>query len=102
MNSSIDSIPKSLSFSIPELIILYIILLIIIPNGDVATPDGQRFSPAGQPRRRPRICTYVKFPEYLDLPEARIATVMRVSPGTVKSATSRGLAALGRLLMEES
>lgn len=39
---------------------------------------------------------------YMDLPEAQIAAVMQVSPGTVKSATSRGLAALGRLLMEES
>ena len=39
---------------------------------------------------------------YLDLPEAEIAGVMRVSRGTVKSATSRGLAALGRILMERS
>ncbi len=39
---------------------------------------------------------------YLDLPENEIAEVMRVSRGTVKSATSRGLAALGRMLRGES
>ncbi|MGH3067050.1 MAG: SigE family RNA polymerase sigma factor [Streptosporangiaceae bacterium] len=37
---------------------------------------------------------------YLDLTEPEIATSMGVSPGTVKSTTSRGLAALGRLLEE--
>jgi RNA polymerase sigma-70 factor (sigma-E family) len=39
---------------------------------------------------------------YLDLDEAEIATSMRVSRGTVKSTTSRALAALGRLLGEQS
>jgi RNA polymerase sigma-70 factor (sigma-E family) len=38
---------------------------------------------------------------YLDMTEAQAAQAMRVSRGTVKSATSRGLAALGRLLKEE-
>jgi RNA polymerase sigma-70 factor (sigma-E family) len=38
---------------------------------------------------------------YLDMTEDQAAAVMRVSRGTVKSATSRGLAALGRLLKEE-
>jgi RNA polymerase sigma-70 factor (sigma-E family) len=38
---------------------------------------------------------------YLDLTEDQAAQAMRVSRGTVKSATSRGLAALGRLLKEE-
>jgi len=39
---------------------------------------------------------------YLDLSQAQAAEVMRVSRGTVKSATSRGLAALGGLLKETS
>jgi RNA polymerase sigma-70 factor (sigma-E family) len=38
---------------------------------------------------------------YLDLTEHQAAEAMRVSRGTVKSATSRGLAALARLLKEE-
>jgi RNA polymerase sigma factor (sigma-70 family) len=37
---------------------------------------------------------------YLDLTETEIAAAMGVSPGTVKSTTARGLAALGRLLQE--
>ncbi len=39
---------------------------------------------------------------YLDLDEAEIALSMRISRGTVKSTTSRALAALGRLLGEQS
>ena len=39
---------------------------------------------------------------YLDLDEGEIATSMRVSRGTVKSTTSRALAALGRILEEQS
>ena len=39
---------------------------------------------------------------YMDLDEAEIALSMRVSRGTVKSTTSRALAALGRLLGEQS
>jgi RNA polymerase sigma-70 factor (sigma-E family) len=39
---------------------------------------------------------------YLDLGEAEIAASMRVSRGTVKSTTSRALAALGRMLGEQS
>jgi len=35
---------------------------------------------------------------YLDQTEPEIAAAMGISPGTVKSTTSRGLAALGRLL----
>jgi RNA polymerase sigma-70 factor (sigma-E family) len=35
---------------------------------------------------------------FLDLPEAEIATAMGITTGTVKSTTSRALAALGRLL----
>jgi RNA polymerase sigma factor (sigma-70 family) len=37
---------------------------------------------------------------YLDLGEEEIARTMRISRGTVKSTTSRGLAALGRILGE--
>jgi len=39
---------------------------------------------------------------YLDLDEAEIAVSMRISRGTVKSTTSRALAALGRILGEQS
>ena len=38
---------------------------------------------------------------YLDMTEAQAAQAMGVSKGTVKSATSRGLAALARMLKEE-
>ena len=37
---------------------------------------------------------------YLELTEPEIAAAMGVSPGTVKSTSARGLAALGRLLLE--
>jgi RNA polymerase sigma-70 factor (sigma-E family) len=39
---------------------------------------------------------------YLDLSEREIAAAMGVSRGTVKSATSRAIAAVGRMLKEES
>ena len=39
---------------------------------------------------------------YLDLDEAEIASSMQVSRGTVKSTTSRALAALGRILEDQS
>jgi RNA polymerase sigma factor (sigma-70 family) len=39
---------------------------------------------------------------YLDMTEDQAARVMGVSRGTVKSATSRGIAALARMLKEES
>jgi RNA polymerase sigma-70 factor (sigma-E family) len=39
---------------------------------------------------------------FLDLPEAEIAAAMSITPGTVKSTTSRALAALGRLLEERA
>jgi RNA polymerase sigma factor (sigma-70 family) len=39
---------------------------------------------------------------YVDLTEGQTAEAMRVSRGAVKSATSRALAALGRMLKEES
>ena len=39
---------------------------------------------------------------YLDLDEGEIASSMRISRGTVKSTTSRALAALGRILEDQS
>jgi RNA polymerase sigma-70 factor (sigma-E family) len=39
---------------------------------------------------------------YLDLDEGEIAAALRISRGTVKSTTSRGIAAVGRLLGEQS
>jgi RNA polymerase sigma factor (sigma-70 family) len=37
---------------------------------------------------------------YLDLPEDQVAQAMGISRGTVRSATSRALAALARMLRE--
>jgi RNA polymerase sigma-70 factor (sigma-E family) len=39
---------------------------------------------------------------YLDMAEGEVAAAMRISRGTVKSAISRAIAALGRMLREES
>jgi RNA polymerase sigma-70 factor (sigma-E family) len=50
--------------------------------------------------RRQREALVMRF--YLDLPEAEIAAVMGISQGTVRSATHRALASLGRMLREES
>jgi len=48
--------------------------------------------------RRQREALVLRF--YLDLSEPEIAAAMGISPGTVKSTTSRALAALSRLLGE--
>lgn len=48
------------------------------------------------PRRREVLV--LRF--YLDLSEAEIASMLGISPGTVKSTAARGLAALGRALKE--
>jgi RNA polymerase sigma-70 factor (sigma-E family) len=50
------------------------------------------------PRRREVLV--LRF--YLELSEAEIAAMLGISPGTVKSTTARGLAALARLLKERS
>ena len=50
--------------------------------------------------RRQREAVVLRY--YLDLSEEETAQVMGVTRGTVKSATSRALAAVGRLLREES
>jgi RNA polymerase sigma-70 factor (sigma-E family) len=47
---------------------------------------------------RQRAAVVLRF--YLDMPEDQVADVMRISRGTVKSATSRGVAAVGRMLKE--
>jgi RNA polymerase sigma-70 factor (sigma-E family) len=49
---------------------------------------------------RQREAVILRF--YMELAEGEVAQVMGVSRGTVKSATSRGLATLGRMLREES
>ena len=48
---------------------------------------------------RQREAVVLRF--YLDMSEEEIARAMRISRGTVKSATFRGMAALGRILREE-
>jgi RNA polymerase sigma-70 factor (sigma-E family) len=53
-------------------------------------------------RLPPRQREAVVLRYYLDMTEDQTATAMGVSRGTVKSATSRGLAALGRLLRGEA
>jgi RNA polymerase sigma-70 factor (sigma-E family) len=47
---------------------------------------------------RQREAVVLRF--YLEMPEDQVADVMQISRGTVKSATSRGVAAVGRMLKE--
>ena len=47
---------------------------------------------------RQREAVVLRF--YLEMPEAQVADVMQISRGTVRSATSRGVAAVGRMLKE--
>jgi RNA polymerase sigma-70 factor (sigma-E family) len=49
-----------------------------------------------------RQCEAVVLRYYLDMTEDQAAQAMGVSRGTVKSSTSRGIAALARMLKEES
>jgi DNA-directed RNA polymerase specialized sigma24 family protein len=49
---------------------------------------------------RQRVALVLRY--FMDLPEQEIATTMGISQGTVKSTTSRALAALGRQLKERS
>jgi len=48
---------------------------------------------------RQREAVVLRF--YLDMSEEEVARTMGISRGTVKSATHRGMAALGRLLKQE-
>jgi RNA polymerase sigma-70 factor (sigma-E family) len=54
---------------------------------------------AALPRRRREVLV-LRY--WLGLPESEIAKVLDVSPGTVKSTAARGLAALARMLGEQS
>jgi RNA polymerase sigma-70 factor (sigma-E family) len=54
---------------------------------------------AALPRRRREVLV-LRY--YLGLSEAEIASVLRISPGTVKSTAARGITALARMLGEES
>ena len=47
---------------------------------------------------RQREAVVLRF--YLEMPEDTVAGLMGISRGTVKSATSRGVAAVGRMLRE--
>ena len=61
----------------------------------VRGPSGGHRGP-GRAAARKREAIVLRY--WLDLPEHEIAAVMGVSPGTVKSHMSRGLAALARTL----
>jgi RNA polymerase sigma factor (sigma-70 family) len=69
--------------------------------GAIAYEDHQEViaALAGLPRRR-REAIVLRY--WLDLPEREIAAAMGVSSGTVKSHVSRGLAALARVLGDQS
>jgi RNA polymerase sigma-70 factor (sigma-E family) len=54
---------------------------------------------AALPRRRREVLV-LRY--YLGLSESEIASVLRISPGTVKSTAARGITALARMLGEES
>ena len=69
----------------------------------VALLSEEQRAVAGALRRLPerqREALVLRY--YLDLSEAEIATAMGISRGTVKSATSRALATVGRTLREGS
>jgi RNA polymerase sigma-70 factor (sigma-E family) len=77
----------------------------------VATPSAEQTALIGEEHRevlaalrglphRQREALVLRF--YLDMSEPEIAAAMGVSAGTVKSTTSRALAALGRQLREDS
>jgi RNA polymerase sigma-70 factor (sigma-E family) len=63
--------------------------------------EEQRATAAALLQLPPRQREAIVLRFYADLPEQEVAQVMRVSRGTVKSTTARGLAALGRILREE-
>ncbi|HEX5304048.1 MAG TPA: SigE family RNA polymerase sigma factor [Streptosporangiaceae bacterium] len=81
------------------------------PAGDLPGESAEAMALIGEEHRqvltairqlpaRQREVLVLRF--YLDLDEGEIAASMRISRGTVKSTTSRALAALGRILGELS
>jgi RNA polymerase sigma factor (sigma-70 family) len=76
--------------------------LTVVASAEVAALSGkQRRALMSAIRRLParqREALVLRF--YLDEPEAEIARLMRIRPGSVRSTTYRALAALGRLLEE--
>lgn len=64
--------------------------------------EEQRAAVAAMRRLPPRQREALVLRYFADLPERETAQAMGVSRGTVKSTTARGLAALGRILREES
>jgi len=73
-----------------------------VPDELVHLNEGQRdvIDALRKLPRRQRECVVLRF--WGDLSEVEIATTMGVSPGSVKTHASRGLAALARLLDERS
>jgi RNA polymerase sigma-70 factor (sigma-E family) len=83
--------------------------LVDILDGPLTVVASEAAALSGEERRalmsairrlpaRQREALVLRF--YLDEPEAEIARLMRIRPGTVRSTTYRALAALGRLLEE--
>ncbi|ACZ89289.1 SigE family RNA polymerase sigma factor [Streptosporangium roseum] len=66
----------------------------------VAEKHRELLSAVDRLPRRQREALVLRY--WLDLSEREIADAMGVSPGSVKTHTSRGLSALGRALREES
>lgn len=62
----------------------------------VAGPDASLLDAVAALTPQRRIAVTLRF--YADLPEAEIARLMRVRPGTVKSLVSRGLADLRKVV----
>jgi RNA polymerase sigma-70 factor (sigma-E family) len=73
-----------------------------VPSAESAVLDGEdhRAVLAALQRLPHRQREALVLHYYLDMPEAEIAATMGISPGSVRSARSRALGALGRLLEE--
>jgi RNA polymerase sigma-70 factor (sigma-E family) len=69
---------------------------------EVIRAEGQRQVLAALATLPPRRREVLILRYYLGLRESEIAAVLGITPGTVKSTTARGLAALARALGEES
>lgn len=71
-------------------------------EADVLVGEEHRQVLAALRRLPPRQREVLVLRFYLDLPEPEIAAAMRVTQGTVKPTTSRGLSALAQLLAEDT